>query len=133
MVKILSQDSFIYISIKIRTADFVLNLFLTSLKFPVCQSKILFTQRYWASWSELINQRKYLEWLYSAVINEDVIISWAGVFGVLVGKSVMWNVLQGHKSKVNCWAELTPIKKYMLKSSQIIHSNFGLYKFLKLD
>jgi len=30
------------------TADFVINLFLTSVKLPVCWSKILFTHRYWA-------------------------------------------------------------------------------------
>jgi len=34
---ILSQDSFFHISINIDTADFVINLFLTNLKLPVCQ------------------------------------------------------------------------------------------------
>ena len=43
---ILFQDSFFNISINTDTADFVINLFLTSLKLPACQSKILFTQRY---------------------------------------------------------------------------------------
>ena len=33
---ILSQDSFFHISINIDTADFVINLFLTSLKLPIC-------------------------------------------------------------------------------------------------
>ena len=49
---ILSQDSFFNISINIDTADFVINPFLTSLKLPACQSKILLTQRYWVSWSD---------------------------------------------------------------------------------
>ena len=43
---ILSQVSFFNISINTDTADFVINLFLTCLKLPVCRSKILFTQRY---------------------------------------------------------------------------------------
>jgi len=30
---------------------------------------------------ELTNQRKYLELIYSAVINKNVTKSWAGVFG----------------------------------------------------
>jgi hypothetical protein len=49
---ILSHDSFFIVSIKVDTANFVICLFLASLKLPVCQSNILFTQRYWASWSE---------------------------------------------------------------------------------
>jgi hypothetical protein len=41
---ILSQDSFFNISVRTDTADIVINIFLTSLKLPVCRSKTLFTQ-----------------------------------------------------------------------------------------
>ena len=49
---ILSQDSFFNISVKIDAANCIINLFLTSLKLPICHSKILLTQRGWASWLE---------------------------------------------------------------------------------
>jgi hypothetical protein len=78
---ILSQNLFFGFSVQFDPADFVVNHFLTSLKLPVGQSKIVYTQRYWASWSESLLNKKIFGMIYATVINKDIIHSWAGDFG----------------------------------------------------
>lgn len=79
---------------------------------------------------EPINQTKYLEWIYSAVIKKMSVAELESLI-ILVGKSIIWNKFKIVKV-VSCRAELETMKKFTLKSPQIINSNCGFCKYFKI-
>jgi hypothetical protein len=81
---------FFNISINNDTTDFVINLFLTNIKLPVCRLKILFSQRYGASCSDspLIKENTLNEFI---LLQSIKMLSMAELETLVipVGKSIM--------------------------------------------